>query len=239
MRRAALALAAAAALVLAGAGPAAAVPYLEQADAEDLVEVLAEATAQQQVCYGWSVRVNDDSGGPDGTDEGSGAGVGQVVTQSGCSRWIELRGWVRWTSETSDLDDSSGYELVSAGLDRPPTTADLTELGFDVNLLVRDDGDTGLFQIMLALPRLVADSGEAPSVQVAPAASPPPAGSVPTGRPALPDGLRSRWPLVVLGAGLIVLAAVLLVVFRRSTPRRPTPRPRPVVPGPPPSQGAS
>ena len=63
---------------------------------------------------------------------------------------------------------------------------------------------------------LAADRGGAPSVELEPAASPPPPGSVPTGQPALPDRWRQQWPAVTFGAVLILLAVVLLVVFRRS-----------------------
>ena len=60
------AVAAAAALALAmlvvPVAPAGAAPILDDGDATELANALAEATEEQGVCYGWEVVVQDDDG---------------------------------------------------------------------------------------------------------------------------------------------------------------------------------
>jgi hypothetical protein len=211
--------------VLLAAPPAAAEPYLTAEDAAELVEILAEATDRQDVCYGWAVDVSDGSGGPSGLDARSGRGVGNLASADGCRRWVELRGQVWWTAQTSDRDDDSVFEVVADGLRDPPTAADLAELGIPDNALVRDDGDVALYEAMLALPRIVADRGEAPPLELEPAASAPPAGSVPTGQPVLPDWLRQRWPVLGSGILLLLLAAALAAAAVFPPDRRPRDEP--------------
>ncbi|HZB50856.1 MAG TPA: hypothetical protein VE547_17345 [Mycobacteriales bacterium] len=252
---AALALAAAA-LVLGGAGPAAATPFLDAADAEDLAQLLAEASAVQGVCYGWTVDLQDDSGGPSGIDAGSDRGVGRPPSQiPECRRYLEVRAVVRWTAETSDAEDSGGFTVDSIGIDDPPTESDVRSvLDFEGSDLVKDDGDVLLYQAVAALPRLLADRGAVPSLTLAPAPTPPPAGSRPTGS-ALPDWMRQRAGLLALGGLLlgfavagVAVGGVLRGAERRraadaAAPRRPHPELRlhgaaagagpPAAPGPP------
>ncbi len=212
MRRVA-AVAAAAALVLTGAGPAAATPFLDAADAEELAALLAEASAVQGVCYGWTVDLRDDSGGPSGTDAGSDRGVGRPPSQiPECRRYVEIRAVVRWTAETSDAEDAAGFTVDSIGVDDPPTESDVRSvLGFEGSDLVNDDGDVLLYGAVAALPRLLADRGAVPSLTLAPAPTPPPAGSRPTGS-ALPDWMRERAGLLALGGLLLGFAVAGLVV---------------------------
>jgi hypothetical protein len=217
------------AIVLLSAPPAWAEPYLTAEDATELVQILTEAAEQQDVCYGWAVQLDDHSGGPSGLDAGSGQGVGQLASKSGCRRWVELRGQVLWTSETSDQEDSSEFEVIAQGLVDPPTADDLHALGIDSTALARDDGDVALYEAMLALPRLVADSGEAPAPELEPADATPPAGAMPTGGPVLPDWWRQRWPAVVVGGALIALAGAIVLAYR-SGAGRPAARPRPRTP---------
>jgi hypothetical protein len=237
VRRAALVAAAAAALVLTGAGPAAATPFLDAADAEDLAGLLAEASAVQGVCYGWTVTLQDDSGGPSGTDAGSDRGVGRPPSQiPECRRYVELRAVVRWTAETSDAEDSAGFTVDSIGIDDPPTESEVRSvLGINGTDLAKDDGDVLLFSAVAALPRLLADRGSVPSLTLAPAPTPPPAGTVPTGQPALPDWVRQRQALLALGGVLIVIAVVVAgisVAVRRADRRRAAQRAAPRRPHP-------
>jgi hypothetical protein len=74
-RLAALAAAGAAVLSL-DVSPAGALPVLESGDAAELARALADATEDQDVCYGWKVEISDYGGANDGIDEGSSLGVG-------------------------------------------------------------------------------------------------------------------------------------------------------------------
>jgi hypothetical protein len=71
-------------IALALPGVAHAYPFLDQGDAAELANELAEATDEQGICYGWQVSVDDQSGGPSGTDVGSNFGPGQEIDATQC-----------------------------------------------------------------------------------------------------------------------------------------------------------
>ncbi|MCA1655863.1 MAG: hypothetical protein LC635_05370 [Pseudonocardiaceae bacterium] len=87
--RVALAGVAAAVALLAAPGVASADVIFDPADAEDLAEVLADATAEQDVCYGWDVQVSDPVAGSDAS-VGSNFGVGRSVNRSVCDKMVQF-----------------------------------------------------------------------------------------------------------------------------------------------------
>ena len=191
------------------ASPAAATPVLDEADSVELAQALAEATAAQDVCYGWRVNLRDDSGGPSGDDIGSNRGPDVEVDRVGCERWVLLEGAIAYTAETSEFEDDSQVRITS-NLAPPPTEADLRELGV-TGTLTDEDNDVVLINMVEALPLVVAGNGQAPYVEFETAQSPAAAGE-PTGTPGS-DVLRQWWPLMVLCV-LAVLAGVVMLAGR-------------------------
>jgi hypothetical protein len=193
--RAARAAALLAALALAAPGGAAGLPILDAADAQELAERLAEARAQQGVCYGWVVEVQDDAGSEDGVDQGSSLGVGTTVDPAACPRSVVLRAAVRYTSESSESEDSAGA-VIDSSLDGP-SVDQLERLGLGAGGLTGDANDLRLISMVEVLPLLVAEGGQAPYVQSEIGAAPAPADVVPTGAPGS-DWWRMYWWFVVL-----------------------------------------
>lgn len=208
------------------ASPASATPVLDQPDAAELAQALAEATDAQDVCYGWTVSLSDDSGGPSGDDIGSSRGPDVALDRVGCERWVLLEGAIRYTAETSEFEDDSAVRITS-NLSPAPTEADLRELGV-TGSLTDEDNDVVLTNMVEALPLVVAGNGQAPYVEFETAQAPTAQGE-PTGTPGS-DVLRQWWPLVALCvlamlAGVVMLASRLLIaVGSRRQPRTPEPR---------------
>jgi len=207
-----------AAVLLALATPAAhATPLLEEADAAELAQSLAEATAAQGICYGWSVAVEDQTGGPSGLDEGSGLGPDVPLTAGSpnCERSVVLQGQVVYTCETCEGEDSSAAD-VRATFPQAPTLADVEELGFDAGGLSGEDGDTVLINMVGALPLLTASAGAAEPVPVNTEGAPRPGpDDVATGRPSTPDWLRDSAGTLALCAALIVGGLLWFLKLRR------------------------
>lgn len=190
------------------ATPASAGPLLSDGDAAELAQSLAEATAEQDVCYGWRVDVSDSSGGPSGIDVGSGAGPGIGVTDAenaGCTRVVELFGSVRFTCESCEADDSSNATVVST-LPNGPRIGDLEALGLDGGDLKGDDGDVVLANMVGALPIVAASKGAAPELEADALTGPTGAAARDraTGSPRVPDWLRESW---------LALAVCLLAIL--------------------------
>lgn len=184
--------------LLIAAAPARAVPLLDRADADELAQTLADATEQQGVCYGWRVDVQDGSGGPSGVDVGSNRGVDQPVDQPvdpRCAKVVEVQGAVRYTCESCESEDSSGYS-VSSNFEGGPTDGDLEALGLAEGSLKNEDGDVTLINLVGALPLIVASKGTASAIVPTDDAAPAP-GDKPTGSPVVPDVLREHWPALI------------------------------------------
>jgi hypothetical protein len=183
-------------------------PLLDDADATELAQGLAETAAEQGVCYGWAIDVQDDGSGPSGVDAGSSQGPFERLDSDQCTKWIELQGSVHYTSESSESQDSSDV-WIESNLDSPPTLEELeavgagTRYGSHEGPLSGDDNDVTLFNIMQALPALVAEHGEAEFVPFEESAAPASEQGEPTGKP-MPDVLRQRWPLIVFMLALIL-----------------------------------
>jgi hypothetical protein len=198
-------------LVLAAGAPAAPAQLLTPEDNVELAQSLAEATAEQDVCYGWQIQIRDASG-PDALDAGSSLGPGRPLdlTNPRCARSVELVGEVVWTSELSESEDSAYYEIRST-LEKPPTPGELDALGYGPERLLDEADDEALANIVGALPVIVADHGEARPVAFAPGDLPPDQAGKPTGDTGN-DFLREHGSLFWLSLLLLVGGLTWLVM---------------------------
>lgn len=215
-----------------GVAPAAgqsADPVFDQEDATDLADLLADATAAQQVCYGWAVDVTDLGGGPDGPSVGSNFGAGRALADGECPRTVVFVADITYTSQSSESPDRASWQVRST----PPAdlTAALDRLGlFDEGDLTGDTVDAAVAKAVAALPQLAAEAGLAPPVVATPAPSTPPDVGAPADRPG-PDYLRRAGGLLVFGV-VMLLAGLAFGGYVLRTARR-----RPVTPGTSPDAG--
>lgn len=220
------------------ASPGAAQELLAPGDAVELANVLAEATEEQGVCYGWNVVINGqqyasspaalaaiasaETATPTGTPSpppilddsqghlGSNAGPGiRVSDVPACERWAEFTARLTYTSEYSESEDSASYELSSNFLDF--TGEDREKLGIDNGALLGDQDDTAVFTATAALPLIVADKGGAPHATAEPNSVPLPPADEATGSPGS-DVLRSD-PFLVAVALILVGAGIAWLVY--------------------------
>ena len=217
----------------------AAAPLLEEADAAELADTLADATDEQGVCYGWEVAVDDASGeGLSGLESGSSAGPGAPLDRASCEKWVVLQGEVAYTSESSESEDSAAV-AVDSNLGRPPSVQQLADFGLDADQLLGDADDQAVIDMTSALPLLVAEAGEAPYIPFEEQSGPIPAQDVPNAGPGS-DWVRNYWwlPLLALVAvGFVLYLGAKALMNRRSASSGP---PRPGSPSSrPPTQGAS
>ncbi len=213
----------AAALVAVSPGTARAEELLEPADAEELVGLLADAAAEQDICYGWDVSVADGDTGRTFRDVGSNWGVGQAADEDErCPRYVVLAVDMEWAPETSEAEDSASAEVRTSvpGLD--PDTA-FNRLGVSSSDFVSDQDDVAVFRATAGLPALVADTGAAPPVTPQPDALAKPEADSLTGSPSS-DFLRVYAAPVVLSVlALLGASAWLVYAFLGVTRNRPTP----------------
>jgi hypothetical protein len=211
------------ALLLALGAPAASAQLLAPADAEELAQSLAEATAEQGVCYGWAVRIDDENGSL-ALDAGSSLGPLRPLDRADatCRKYVELTGLVDYTSETSESEDSASYSIES-NLANPPTTRELRDLGHGPDRLLEEDDDEALANAVGALPLLVADHGEAPAVGFEAGSDlPPEQQGAPTGDPGS-DALREHGALFALSL-LALLGGIAWLVLALTGKARGTAR---------------
>jgi hypothetical protein len=172
---------------------------LVPADETELAQSLAEASSEQDVCYGWTVFINgqqSDLGSSLGPNVPLGAAVG------GCARYARLEASLTYTCETCEGSDSADL-TIDSNLRSPPTVQDLSDLGYHASDLVGDDDDLTLIDMVGALPLIVAQRGNAPFVEYEPATNVPRQDG-PTNTPGS-DLLRDRWFGLVLFGGLLLL----------------------------------
>ena len=197
--------------------PAAQAAVLTDEDAAELANALAEATAEQGICYGWRIAVVDPEGIEDGLEAGSNFGPGEPLDRARpeCrdGRFAELVGEVVYTTETSESEDSAAWD-VQSNLADPPTIGDVDALGYESDDLLGDDNDLAIINAAGALPQLAADRGNAAPVPFEPAPREPGTGGEPTGSPGS-DLLRERWPLLALCLLLILGGLAWLWALRR------------------------
>ncbi|OLF18825.1 hypothetical protein [Actinophytocola xanthii] len=188
----------------------------DQADAEELAGILAEAHEAQRVCYGWVVYVDNQN--VQETSVGSNFGAGRSIDEaegpSDCKAAVEFRASIYWRNESSIDEDTVGYEVVSNRV--RPTTSDLDSLGLvSFEGLVGDDVDVDVFKAVSALPLLAADAGVAEPLEAtpAPASVAAAANGAPTNSPGS-DKLRQYggailWGfLLMFGGGMFAASAL-------------------------------
>jgi hypothetical protein len=212
----------AAGLLLAAPATASADVIFDPADADDLAAVLAEAYTDQNVCYGWRVLVNDPISGVSDS-VGSNFGAGKLVTSGSCQATVLFTAYITYTSESSEAEDSSSYDVTS----NPPgvTRASLDDLGIDFGGLTGEDPDVAIGQAVTALPLLAADAGIAKPIEAAPATGEAPADAQLTDNPGS-DWWRNQggmvmWAAIVMVAGAVFAWWVLRTERRRRPRRRP------------------
>ena len=199
----ALAAAAAAVTVLVGGAlPTGALPVLEEADGTELAQALAEATEDQDVCYGWEVTVYDYGGSGDGADQGSSLGVGKaaddVANYAECARWAIFEATIIYTSPSSDAEDTASFS-VSSNVVGGPTSADLRDYGITEGALLGNNDDQAVANATLLLPALMAEKGLAPPISLEANTQALPDGDKATGTPGS-DWLRKYGAAVAFAA---------------------------------------
>lgn len=208
--------AAATAAVLTVASPVGAEPLLQRADAEELAQILAEAADEHDICYGWDVTVNNETG-VIRRDIGSSLGPGREIDPLVCGRYVVFEAYLDYTPESSESSDSATFG-VSSNVPGAPTGADLRRVGISSDSLLGDRDDVALFNATAALPLLMAERGEAPALGLD-ENSEPIRGDRPTGRPGSDflrtygGGLFFGLAMVVVGLGWAFYAARLAHYF--------------------------
>lgn len=202
----AMAVAAAGVLVLVAApAPAGALPILDEGDAIELANKLAEATEEQGVCYGWSVEVRDDGGSLSGTDTGSSLGPGRSPYDPACTPYVIFRANLHYTSEASEASDSAGYSIDSNLPGFDPRR--LEGLGISDSSLLGGNDDIVVANATALLPGLVAEQGLAPPIPIEETAGTTiPASDRPTNTPGS-DLWRTHWAAYSF-AGLLLLGGL-------------------------------
>lgn len=227
MTRRALALAVVLAAIAAlAAVPAAPAAILAPQDAAELANALAEASAEQEVCYGWAFEVSDAAGSEDGPEVGSNLGPGVPVDPSlpECARYAVLTGAISYTSELSESEDRAVWS-VESNLPDPPSVDRLEKLGYSSNDLLGDQNDLAIINATGALPALVAEGGAADPVPFEQTRREPGVGGQPTGSPGS-DFLRQNGSLLAISA-LLILGGLVWLVRLHGRDRRSPSRPRP------------
>ncbi|GAB3431619.1 hypothetical protein [Actinophytocola sediminis] len=239
MRRAlaGVAIAAVAGIVLLAAPATATADVIfDQADADELVATLAEAYEAQGVCYGWQIDV-DNVGIPEsssGSNFGAGTSLRDASERSSCDATIEFQASIRWTSESSESEDSASYQVES--LPSGPTTADLDSLELiSEDGLAGDNVDLDVYKAVSALPLLAADAGVAQPLEASPApeTAAQAGGGEATGSPGS-DFLRQAGGALLFAAVLILGGGVFAYWALRSSSARRRAASAPVEAGGPP-----
>lgn len=192
-------------VLLAMSAPAGALPILEEGDAVELANKLAEATEEQGVCFGWSVDVQDDGGSLSGTDTGSSLGPGRSPYDPACSPYVVFRASLHYTSEASEAADSATYSIDSnlPGFD----ARSLDGLGISGSGLLGGNDDIVVANATALLPALVAEQGLAPPIPIEETAGTTiPAADRPTNTPGS-DLWRTHWAAYSF-TGLLLLGGV-------------------------------
>lgn len=186
-------------------------PLMAKADAAELAQSLADAQDEQGVCYGWEVRV--DRFGPDQGSSLDGPGV--PLEDGRCPRQVVLFGSIDYVCEDCEGEDSASVDIAST-VPGAPGIEDLEGLGYRPKDLLGDNDDVALFDMVQALPLLMAERGAArPVAYEVPARVP--AADRPTDSPGS-DILRDRWWALVLFGVLLLVGPLWL--YRERVQRR-------------------
>jgi hypothetical protein len=189
------------------AAPGTGTQVLDEPDAAELAQSLAEAQAEQDICYGWDVNVSRE-----GRDVGSSAGGPDVqLDRERCEKWVLLDASLSYACDSCDSSDTA-FLIIASNLSDPPAEEDLKRLGYDADDLLGERDDQALFDMVQALPLLAAERGQAPPVPYEVASQVPAADRV-TGSPGS-DTLRDSWGLLVF-CGALLLAGPLWFGYQR------------------------
>ncbi|MFC0005161.1 hypothetical protein [Micromonospora siamensis] len=175
----------------------------------DTVPLLARATADQGICYGWSLT---EGWGSDPVNVGSNLGDGVAVEDNpSCPRWVQVVAEINYTSASSESSDSAVVRVTGSEdigyAELSTVRSGLERLGLDEDAFVDDPG-WAVTRAAVMLPLLAVEAGLAQ-----PAATPSAGPVSPTPLPAAGnDFLRDRWGWLVATFGLLLLAALLLTV---------------------------
>lgn len=189
---------------------------LEEGDAIELANKLADATADQDVCYGWVVSVNDQDRGMS-FDQGSSLGPSTPPSTPACAPAVVFVAELLYTSELSESSDSASIRVESTLPGLILTGDDFAPFGVTGRSLLGDNDDVALVNAVSALPLLVAEAGLAPPVQPEQTTGTIPASDRPTGGGSS-DRLRTYGALYFLAAAMILggLAWFVVAWFVRS-----------------------
>ena len=204
-------------LLLAAPAAASADVIFDPADADDLAAALAEATADQDVCYGWNVQVDDPVAGQS-ESVGSDRGAGTAVDTSSCSKYVILDVFINYTSESSESEDSASYDVTSSP--GGPTRSDMNDLDLDWDGLTGEDPDVVIGNAVSALPLLAADKGMGKGIEAAPATGDAPADASLTDDPGS-DWFRNSGGMLLWGLGLLLAGGLFAWWVFRTRPPKP------------------
>jgi hypothetical protein len=203
-------------LLLAAPAAASADVIFDPADADDLAATLAEATADQDVCYGWDVQVDDAIAGQS-ESVGSDKGAGTPVDTSSCAKYVRLDVFITYTSESSESEDSASWDVSSTT--GGPTRSDMEGLELDWDGLTGENPDVVIGNAVSALPLLAADKGMGKAIEASPATGAAPADAAPTNSPGS-DFWRNNGTAMLWGIGLLLAGGVFAWwVFRTRPPK--------------------
>lgn len=205
-------------LLLAAPATASADVIFDPADADDLAATLAEATAAQDICYGWDVDVDDVYTAKESVGSDRGAGI--PVDVNTCSQYVILTVSITWTSESSESEDSAYYDVNSSG--GGPSKTDLDSLGLDWDGLTGEDPDVVIGNAVSALPLLAADKDMGKAIEAAPETGAAPKDAALTDDPGS-DWFRNNGGTMLWGLGLLLAGGVFFWWVFRSRPRKPEP----------------
>ena len=185
---------------------------LEEGDAIELANKLAEATEDQDVCYGWIVEINDHDRGFRG-EQGSSFGPQASPTDAACTPSVVFVAQLVYTSELSEASDSATIRVDSTLPGFSLTGDDFAPFGVNGRALLGDNDDVALVNAVSALPLLVAEAGLAPPVQPEQTTGTIPASDKPTGG-GVSDRLRQYGALYFLAVAMILGGVAWFVVAR-------------------------
>ncbi len=215
-------------LLVAAPGSASADVIFDPADADELAATLAEATEEQDVCYGWDVSVDDAVAG-NSKSVGSNFGADRPVSSGSCREHVVFNAYITYTSESSESEDSASYDVVSSSGD--VTREDLDGLELDLDGLTGEDPDVVVGKAVVALPLLAADAGMAKAIEATPETADAPADAALTDDPGS-DWWRDNGGVLMWGIGLLLAGALFAWWVLRNNKVRWTPpnrrRPAPV-----------